>query len=274
MKENARWILAAPLVLLAGASWLYQQSENEARAHFSRAREQWRLGNYQEAIDRFDLLVERFPDSRFADEALWELGTIYYVNLQDVTQALFAFERLVAAFPQSPLSVEGTLRIAEIFEVELGEIGLALEHLQAALAASKSPRQRLEIRLQIAEAHLKLGDFDRAFEEFTKISLEGEQRLADQARLRIGSILQIQRDFEGSLQNFQTVLENNESQELRLQAQLGMIESYERLDHLDMAIETAESIDSRAYPPELKEDLLNRLREKRRYYEPRLWTGQ
>lgn len=274
MKENARWILAAPLVLLAGASWLYQQSENEARAHFSRAREQWRLGNYQEAIDRFDLLVERFPDSRFADEALWELGTIYYVNLQDVTQALFAFERLVAAFPQSPLSVEGTLRIAEIFEVELGEIGLALEHLQAALAASKSPRQRLEIRLQIAEAHLKLGDFDRAFEEFTKISLEGEQRLADQARLRIGSILQIQRDFEGSLQNFQTVLENNESQELRLQAQLGMIESYERLDHLDMAIEIAESIDSRVYPPELKEDLLNRLREKRRYYEPRLWTGQ
>ncbi|HUG43437.1 MAG TPA: tetratricopeptide repeat protein [Acidobacteriota bacterium] len=273
MKANARWILAAPVVLLAGASWLYQQSENEARAHFSRAREQWRLGNYRQAIDRFDLLVEKFPDSRFADEALWEIGTIYYVNLHDVTQALFAFERLVAAFPESPLSVEGTLRIAEIFEVELGEIGPALEHWQAALTASKSPRQRLEIRLKIADAHFKQGDFETAFDAFTVISLEGEDRQADQARLRLGNILQIQRDFEGSLQEFQTVLENNQSSELRLQAQLGMIESYERLDHLDRAIEIAESIDSPAYPRELKEDLMNRLLEKRRYYEPRLWTG-
>lgn len=273
MKANARWILAAPVVLLAGASWLFQQSENEARAHFSRAREQWRLGNYQQAIDRFDLLVEKFPDSRFADEALWEIGTIYYVNLHDVTQALFAFERLVAAFPESPLSVEGSLRIAEIFEVELGEIGPALEHWQAALTASKNPRQRLEIRLKIADAHFKQGDFETAFDAFTVISLEGEVRQADQARLRLGNILQIQRDFEGSLQEFQTVLENNQSPELRLQAQLGMIESYERLDHLDRAIEIAESIDSPAYPRELKEDLMNRLLEKRRLYEPRLWTG-
>lgn len=273
MKRNARWVLAAPLILLAGASWLYQRSENEARAHFSRAREQWRLGNYEQAIDGFDLLVERFPKSRFADEALWEIGTIYYVNLHDVTQALFAFERLVSAFPESPLSVEGALKIAEIFEVELGEVGPAVEHLNAALKASNNPIQRIEIRLRIADAHFKQGDFERAFEEYSAISQDREDRLANQARLRLGTILQIQRDFEGSIGKFQTVLQNEESPELRLQSQLGLIESYERLENLDKAIEVAESIDASAYPPELQRELLNRLHEKRRYFEPRLWTG-
>ena len=57
-----------------------------------------------------------------------------------------------------------------------------------------------------------------------------------------------------------------------LQAKLLLIESYEVEDRLNEAIAVAESISESEVPDERKKEILDRLLEKRQYYNLELWN--
>ena len=91
-----------------------------------------------------------------------------------------------------------------------------------------------------------------------------------QAKLRIASVFQLRGEHGRAVETFRHVLNDNGCDHCRLQGQLGLIESYEHLDRLPEAIEIAESISEAEYPAPMREQLLGRLTEKRKYYEPSL----
>ncbi len=274
MNSRLRWILLIPLLLFAGAVWLYVETENEARVQILRAQKQWRETDYMEAIKIYESVNRNYPKSRYADGALFEVGTIYYINLYNADRALHYFRRLVTEYPNSSLAAQAYLRLAEIHEVELTDLPQAIVYWSRILALDVSLEVRRQVYFEKGDAYFKLNQFDEAFQNFQLLMEDGSNDpLAERARAQAGIILQIQSRFEESVDYFNRVLEGPECNDCRRTARLGLIESYEFLGELAKAIEVAKTIPTSEYSTKEREDLLKRLENKARVYEPQRFAG-
>lgn len=275
MNSRLQWILPIPFLLFSGAVWLYVETENEARVQALRAQQQWRETNYMGAIEIYESVYKNYPKSRYADDALFEVGTIYYINFYNVDLALHYFRELVTQYPDSSLTPQAYLRLAEIHEVELTDLPQAIDYWSQILALDVPLEVRRQVYFEMGGAHFKMNQFDEAFQKFQLLMEDGSNDpLAARARAQAGIILQIQNQFEESVDYFNQVLEGPECDDCRRTARLGLIESYEFLGELAKAIEVAESIPTSEYPTKEKEDLLKRLENKARVYDPQRFAGR
>ena len=275
MDDKLRWILPVPFLIFGAGVWLYFQTENEVRVQMERAQNQWREENHMKAVTLYESIYGNYPKSRYADDALWEIGTIYYVNFHNVERALIYFRKLVTEYPDSHLSADAYLKLAEIHEVELGDLTQALDYLGHIQIIDTSPELHRRVLFKMGDAYLQLNQFDEALGKFGLLIEEGiADHLVEQARARVGTILQIQSEYEKSVECFQEVLDRTSCADCRLGARLGLIESYEFLGELTKAIEIAQAIPTSEYPPQMKEDLLQRLGDKAQYYAPPFWNGR
>jgi len=129
--------------------------------------------------------------------------------------------------------------------------------------------QRRQIRFYIGNAHFQLNQFEKALGDFEFLMNAGQvDDITDQARARAGTIMQIQNRYEESVEYFSEVLEKTNCSDCRRTARLGLIESYEFLGELSKAMEVAQTIPKSEISTQAKEDLLRRLGEKAKYYDP------
>jgi tetratricopeptide (TPR) repeat protein len=162
--------------------------------------------------------------------------------------------------------VESHLKLAEIFHGELKEPTQAIDHWKEALEMEASDQLRREIAFKVADAYLQTNQLEDALWRFMLIIADGQDKhLAEKARGRAGNIFLVRGEYERAITMFTKVLENTECEDCRLRAQLDLVESYQYLDRLQEAIETAERITHPDYPRAALQDLLERLSKKREY---------
>jgi len=275
MKDSSRWVLLLPFLVFGVGIWLYFQTDNEVRVQMNRAAEKWRTGSFEEAVALYEAVPTRYPASRYADDAIWEVGRISYFNFDDLNRAISCFHRITTHYPGTALAKESHLKLAEINEASLKDLPEAIRHWKQALLTDSSVRLRREVTFKIASAYLKLGSFDEAREQFGQLTGdETRDHLCEQAMVRVGAILQIKRDHKEAVGYFQQVLNDTQCVECRVQARLGLIESLEYMDEIPAAIDAVQGFQPGGYPEPLKQDLLRRLREKNRYNQPKLWNGR
>lgn len=275
MTASFRWVLLLPFVVFGVGIWLYIQTDNEVRVQMNRAAEKWRTGAFEEAVALYETIPARYPTSRYADDAVWEVGRISYFNFDDLNRAIACFDHIVTHYPGTALAKESHLKLAEINETSFKDLPQAINHWKQALLTDSSVRLRREVTFKIASAYLKMGKFEEAREQFHRLTVdETRDHLSEQATVRVGAILQIKRDHQEAVGYFQQVLNNSQCLECRVQARLGLIESLEYMDEIPRAIAAAQEFEPGSYPEALKQDLLKRLGEKNRYYQPKLWNGQ
>jgi tetratricopeptide (TPR) repeat protein len=260
-----------PFLCFAFAAQLFVRSENEARVLFERAQQEWRHQNFDQAIQQFEALRREHPKSEYAVSALWEIATVYYFNKYDISSALFYFEKLAREYPRHERAADCHLKAAEIFEVELNEISKAIDHWEEALESDLDDSLRRSICFKLGDASFKRDQFDDALMRFILVAADGQDRhLAAQAQIRIGSIFQLRGLHDRAARFFRQVLAETDCDHCLLQGQLGLIDCYEHLDQLPQAIEIAEKISEKEYLAPMRDQLLGRLSEKRKYYEPTL----
>lgn len=267
MRDGHRPVLLLPLLFFGFTVWLFVQSQTEVEALMARAKKQWREGNYAEAVELYKAVYRDYACSPYADEALWEIGTIYYVNFYDVPRAIFHFKQLVQEYPQSELRADGYGKLAEIHELELKDLPQAIGYWYKVLSLNQNAPGGEAILYRVASAYLSLNHFDQALAEFQRLAeYARDEHSGDQARVRIGTILQMQKEHEESVEYFRHVVDHTGCPECRVQAQLALIESYEFMDNLAGAIEVARSIRTDEYPEDMKQELLNHLYERWQLY--------
>lgn len=74
-------------------------------------------GKYDEAIRGFRALLEKWPQGRYADNALYWSGEAYYVK-RDYKSALSAFQAVLQRFPASPKGPDAMLK-AGLTQIDL-----------------------------------------------------------------------------------------------------------------------------------------------------------
>jgi len=250
-------IRAAPLVLLlAGCS-------SDTRRMLDQAESNWREGRFEEAARLNQLLYERDTQGRHAAAALLNLGTIYYLNLRRLDKAIETFQKLVDEFPAGAEAPRARLQLAEIYRSELRDPTQAIHEYEKILA-SPGIEDREQTQFRMADAFFEINDFDRALRELRRIEESGVSgHLADQVRLKIGSIYQIRKRYQDALPVFDRVA-GSPCIECRRRAILNLSETHELLFDYDRAIAAIERLDRTAEDTARIAREVARLEDKRR----------
>ena len=77
---------------------------------------------------------------------------------------------------------------------------------------------------------------------------KANDRLGQQVHIRLGTIAQIEGDHQAAIDSFEAAMMNDECQECRAQARLGLVESYEFIGNLAKAIAIAKAIPREQHP--------------------------
>ncbi len=72
-----------------------------------------RMSDIQEALQRYQVLIERFPLSRLADDALYEIGQIYKMTGRP-SSAIAAWKRLLRDYPNGSHAILAMQRLARM----------------------------------------------------------------------------------------------------------------------------------------------------------------
>lgn len=273
MKRKYSLAVVFSILIFAVASLVYVNKENEVQARFERAREVWRNQEYFEASQLYLDITRKYPQSRLADDALWEVATTYYLNLYDIPTAIEYFRQLTEDYPDSPRAAEAHKYLAEIFDKDLNEPASAVLHWKAALEYDLPEYEINQIRLWIGDSLFKQGEINESAEQYNLVRSEASREdQVCQALLRSGIVFQVKKQYQESIEVFREIIDNGACSNQIFQAKFMLIESYEAEDRLDEAISVAEGISEVEVSSEKKAEILDRLKEKRQYYNLEKWN--
>jgi tetratricopeptide (TPR) repeat protein len=273
--QKNRLVLLLPWLLFGFAIWTVNQSESEVRVQFERAQACWRRGDHVGSIEIYRRIAESFPESRYAPSALWEIATTEYINLVQVDRATLTYQLIAEEYPDHPLAIEALRKLAEIQELDYQDTEGAVEYWRQLLRKPLEITLRDEVLFRLGNAWFKSSELDRAQSVFEQLldSSTISAYLMQQASIRLGTISQLHERHPEAIAYFEDALRRRDCDQCRLAAQLGLIESHEVLGDLGKALQVAAGIDERVYPSGSKRELIARLEQKQRFFDPTTWTG-
>lgn len=273
-RVKSRLVLLVPWFMLALSIWIVVDSDSEVRVQFERAKDFWRNADYQSAVELYQRIADRYPASKFAPQALWEIGTIEYINLYHVEAASQTFRSIVDTYPDHPLSLEALKKLGEINEVDFRDNEAAVDCWRDLLKKPLQPEVRDDALFRLGNSWFQLGELQRSQAVFSGLlkSRSLTPHLRQQVNIRLGTIAQLEHRHSEAIPFFKQALKAPHCSQCILAGQLGLIESYEFLGELRAALDVASRIDEGAYSAASKQELLERLKQKQRYFDPS-WTG-
>lgn len=264
MKVVSHGVLGLPLLMIGFAIFVVKQKEGQPLALFRQAQSLERSGNMVEARALYDRLRKESPGTPAFCQTLWKMASIEYLVSRDTEKAVNLLHNLMESCQGGALVGKSILMLADIYEFDLNDLERSNQLRREYIAMDSESEQFEQVLFKIGDVLFKQDRWVEARTAFEHLlSLDPSEEITAQTRLRMGVILQLNQDYNESLRYFEAVVQESRSPEFRLQARLGLIESYEFMEQLLRAVEVAQDIQSDEYPPELKNNIVIRLKQKK-----------
>ncbi len=167
---TSRWArrLAASLAAgLAAAVLVALAAEHlGARRLFDRAEAAWQAGEYRAAAALFAQVAARHPRHRLAPEALFRLGRLRHLFLNETGEAVHVLRELARREDAGPWARQAQRLLGEIFEVRQGDCRQAIVEYQRMISLDPGGEGNDEAQLAVARCSFALGDFEQARSEY------------------------------------------------------------------------------------------------------------
>jgi TolA-binding protein len=122
------------------------------------------------AANYFKRVLESYPDSAFADQALYEWAWSERARKRN-KEAVALYNQLLAKHPKSPLVVKVQSELAEL-NLDSGAQDEVIVQLTTTLKIVQDEALREPIRIQLASAHFKKGDHETAAALFEELLVD------------------------------------------------------------------------------------------------------
>jgi tetratricopeptide (TPR) repeat protein len=160
--------------------------------------------DWDNASNYFKEVTEKHPKSELADQALYEWAWAQRARKRD-KEATALYEKLLADHPQSPLVIKVQSEMAEL-NLDVGAQEKVITELTATLKSMKDDALREPIRVQLASAHYKKGDyevsavmFEELLNDYPESKLRGSMLFqAGESRFRIKETVVARDHFEAA----------------------------------------------------------------------------
>jgi tetratricopeptide (TPR) repeat protein len=244
----------------------------------------FQLKNFPESMEAFKELIENYEShSHLVNAAYLKLGLLSY-NQGDVYQALRHYKSIFKNNPTKQESQEAILAIEEIYlrdlnqpdeyfsflesipgfkldnatrdsiqfssanaKYELAEYALAVPALSEYIIKNPNGLYRIPALFNRGDAYTFMREYDKALEDFERIVSLGPSKYYEKAAKNSAIIYQdYKNDYDQSLKYYQVYYEASSTDESRLEAIIGIMQSSYRAGKNDLVLKYAEQVV--AYP--------------------------
>ncbi|MFH1457882.1 MAG: tetratricopeptide repeat protein [Candidatus Omnitrophota bacterium] len=127
------------------------------------------MGDEKEAVNRFNILRSKYPDSSLTPEVMWWLGEYYYKH-NELELARRYFSTLIRDFPKSPLVADSYYAVGTSFEEE-SRHEEAIENFRKVMDLGKTDLNG-QAAIAIADIYVKQENLESAIKAYQEISRE------------------------------------------------------------------------------------------------------
>ncbi|MCG8608039.1 tetratricopeptide repeat protein [bacterium] len=159
----------------------HPNSPYRIRAIYGAARAKHRQGLFEEAIQNYHELVSSASQSPWAQEALFQIGEIYFQEFFQVDKALATYGQILTTWPNGKKTIDAYFRKGDC-HVALGELETAQSWYEKPLKLNTSNASvRGRALYMAAYVDFLRGDFDPTLEKLNKITESMGQKKVDQS---------------------------------------------------------------------------------------------
>lgn len=189
----------------------YPNSVYADQALFEKGRTYKDLNQNQSAIQTFQRLIDSYPNSAFRPKAMIQTGVIHY-RMGNTQNALEWFDQVVENYPNSDASKEALTGIKEI-HFEAGNPAAFYDYLDQQDGITYSPSEKDSTLYLTAYEKYQLGKTNEALSDFNQyITSFPKGFFVLPARNYRAAIHYSKEDFESALLDYEWVIENGRSE--------------------------------------------------------------
>jgi TolA-binding protein len=246
--------------LLAFEAIAKSESELKAQALFRAGEVLMRAQRYPDAIERFSAYLEKYPDGKLREDAIFKTG-LSYLELKDQGQALAAFSQLMDA--KGYFRQEARFQIAEIAR-SLGNHPLAIQHYKAITAEEPGHPLASRSRRAVGISLYLSGDYPAAIETFKAVLKDypSNDAAIPESRLWLGKSLIAEGDIDNGILEVLKVPVLYPGSDLIAEAYAVAARAYVKQNNLKKALQMYEEVLKNKPSEELQKEALEYLRKK------------
>jgi tetratricopeptide (TPR) repeat protein len=224
--------------------FIFACSNQDSRSLFNEGYKSWQKGDYEKAVRKFEKSIEIDPQGPLVSDALFMIGTIYYLNLDKYTKAIQAYERLKADYPENKNIPSVDENIGKMY-MDLKEYDKAIPNFEELLARYPLYDKRYQVKLFLAESYLKSGRVHEAKTLYREL-LKSVYKW--QALFALATIYQSERNCEEAVNFYQEISKDSP---YYLDAKLSEADCLEEMGKIDKAINVLTNLipDATEYKP-------------------------
>lgn len=232
--SNARLGLSCLMILLLG---LLAACSQGAKPMLTSAEALFARGDYLGAVREFERVTEQYPRSPEAGDALFWIGKIELLHVQDYQKAIEAFRNLVSGHPSHHQASEAQRLIAQIYDQKLNDSRLAIAEYQKLIQGFPDDSDLDEAQFRIGDAYFSLHSMEQARIEWEALTKRWpESTWSVEALYRIGNTYYVEERFEEALKIFRRVQSSYPESKVAVDARIGEAGCLEGLDRLEDAL--------------------------------------
>ena len=170
-------LLSVALVLMLGTGCVYFNTFYLARKAFNEAESKRKAnknpggrvatGQYKTAIEKSEKVIDKHPNSKYYDDALFVNGVSHYY-IEDYGKASKRFRELLANFPNSSYYKESQLYLAKS-KLKLGDENDAMSLFEELFSEGKDKNIKSEAAMALGEYYFGEKDYNKAMPYFMSV---------------------------------------------------------------------------------------------------------
>jgi tetratricopeptide (TPR) repeat protein len=170
---------------------------------FNFAQSAFNDGKYQYAIQAYNLLLSRYPESPYSANSKYGLANAYE-NLGDFANAVLIYQEIINTVKNSPLAKQSLYRIGVIKLDQFSAPEEAEGYFQNVLKIPAQPSLNFEAMFRIGDCYIMLGLLDQAKNWYNQMVARygANDEVAKKALLEIGKIDYWNGNFDAALKSF------------------------------------------------------------------------
>ena len=236
-----------------------------AQYTFYKAEKNFRKQEYYLAIESYVRFAQKNADHKRAAEALYKAAKIQENVLHQALAANKSYKALVKKFPVGPYTLKAQQALADIQKKILKDYDEAIVEYEKLLEIAPDYKNKLQVKLYLAECYSHLGQYQQAHIEYLNI-LEGYKQSVSPETIyfAIANNAYVGSMFKVAIEYYIKVLETDPDKYKRGEVLFNLAASYEESDDFKKAKENY--IKAKAYYPNPKAvDIRIKSLRKRRY---------
>ncbi|MBC7693012.1 MAG: tetratricopeptide repeat protein [Methylotenera sp.] len=250
-----------------------------AKTRYILAEKLWNDGKYQAAVNEFEKVSQKDPESPLGLRALFRAATTQMLYLSEYNEAIRKFNRVVDLSKDSAMSWDAQKQIGEIYFSKTEQYNQAILHYKKLIQLKPEGPGVPEFTFRIAKSHFYLMQFDESIAAFKEIAQRYKSTpWAEKAAYEIGVTsftrgghpgapdtvsVSPHEAYQEAMDSFGRFIKLYPESPLIPLAKFGIANCLEEMDQLDAAYHQYEAIRS-TYPSSQVIDIkLMRIRERR-----------